>query len=103
VPARSATLREPTVRSALEPTSVTSTSGIVLRRLLERRHDAHRDARRLARIDAAIGRLARDDYGFCVGCGRAITSTRLDVVPEAEHCGSCPDLPRDAFAEAAAG
>ena len=43
----------------------------------------------IARIKAALARMAAGEYGFCVRCGEEITAERLDVVPEAPLCRNC--------------
>lgn len=48
-----------------------------------------RDARELAAIGAAIGRMARGAYGVCADCGAAIAYARLDVQPAALRCLEC--------------
>lgn len=46
-------------------------------------------ASEIARIDAALARIAAGEYGFCVKCGAAIAAARLDVVPETPFCAAC--------------
>lgn len=43
----------------------------------------------IARIKAALGRMAQGEYGFCTGCGGEISAERLAVVPEAPLCKDC--------------
>lgn len=43
----------------------------------------------VARIDAALRRLAEGDYGFCVRCGAAIAPARLALLPETPLCAVC--------------
>lgn len=43
----------------------------------------------IQRIDAALGRLAAGDYGYCVECGEEIASKRLEVDPAAAFCINC--------------
>jgi RNA polymerase-binding transcription factor len=50
--------------------------------------DARR-AQEIRRIDAALVRLASDEYGYCVACGEAIASGRLDADPAAPRCADC--------------
>jgi len=40
-------------------------------------------------IDAALARIASDDYGICVRCGAPIDEARLDLVPATPFCRSC--------------
>jgi DnaK suppressor protein len=52
------------------------------------------DRRRLGQlrlIEAALSRLARDEYGTCVGCGEDIDPRRLKVSPLATRCIACAD------------
>ena len=43
----------------------------------------------LARIDAALARLAAGRYGHCEECGAEIDAGRLAAVPEATFCRDC--------------
>jgi len=43
----------------------------------------------IARIDAALARLAAGRYGLCVRCGSPIVAARLEAVPEAAECVAC--------------
>lgn len=43
----------------------------------------------IARIDAALGRMAVDAYGFCVVCGEDIAPQRLDNNPAVPTCIQC--------------
>lgn len=43
----------------------------------------------LRQIDAALARLAEGSYGFCVICGDAIASERLDLLPATPFCSNC--------------
>jgi DnaK suppressor protein len=50
------------------------------------------DARRageLRRIDAALGRIADGEYGWCVECGEAIGDKRLEIDPATPRCRAC--------------
>jgi len=44
---------------------------------------------RLKQIDAALQRIAADEYGFCVRCGEEIRSQRLEFDPAAPMCVDC--------------
>jgi DnaK suppressor protein len=51
----------------------------------------------LAQADAAarevrhaLGRLELGTYGSCEGCGRTIPFERLEAIPQARRCVSCP-------------
>jgi len=48
-----------------------------------------RQSREAAQIDAALERLARDEHGFCRGCGVFIGLGRLKALPFAQRCTAC--------------
>lgn len=43
----------------------------------------------IARIDAALTRIAEGEYGYCMKCGEEIGDDRLDVVPWTPFCRNC--------------
>jgi len=43
----------------------------------------------LQRIAAALHRIEEGDYGYCLDCGEAISSRRLEVDPAAPLCIQC--------------
>ena len=43
----------------------------------------------VARIDAALDRVAQGTWGVCVRCGDAIEPKRLELLPETPFCASC--------------
>ncbi len=43
-------------------------------------------ARNLQQVRAALQRVDEGTYGFCIECGRAIDSARLDAVPWTPYC-----------------
>ena len=43
----------------------------------------------LGRIEAALGRIAVGEYGFCQECGEEIATKRLEIDPTATHCVTC--------------
>ncbi|HEY8594992.1 MAG TPA: TraR/DksA C4-type zinc finger protein [Devosiaceae bacterium] len=50
------------------------------------------DRRRRARIvalEAALTRMANDEFGYCEDCGEAIPPGRLEIDPAARFCVSC--------------
>jgi DnaK suppressor protein len=51
---------------------------------LERRREVE-----LARVDAALERLAAGEYGSCVTCGEAIEPKRLELDPSTPVCLAC--------------
>jgi len=46
-----------------------------------------------ARLEAAINRLHRPDYGVCIVCAKDIEFVRLQADPLAMHCRTCSRLP----------
>jgi RNA polymerase-binding transcription factor DksA len=50
--------------------------------------DEH-DRSEVAAIDAALQRIRDGRYGVCDGCGEAIPTARLQVVPTATLCRAC--------------
>jgi DnaK suppressor protein len=46
----------------------------------------------VARIDAALKRLAKGDHGDCVECGEKISIERLTALPFALRCRECEEL-----------
>lgn len=49
------------------------------------------DFRRLKAIEDALGRIDRDEYGECAGCGEDINEKRLVAVPWATMCLDCQE------------
>jgi len=51
------------------------------------------DAKRLlrAKIDEALERIDRGDYGSCMVCGEEIPLTRLEALPYAVNCLACQE------------
>ncbi len=45
--------------------------------------------KRLAEVDAALGRIADGTYGRCMSCGKEIGAARLEHRPESVHCIDC--------------
>ncbi|WP_294226524.1 TraR/DksA C4-type zinc finger protein [uncultured Shimia sp.] len=43
----------------------------------------------IRRIQAALVRLRRGEYGSCVKCGEEIAAARLELVPDAPLCRTC--------------
>lgn len=46
---------------------------------------------RAAALDEALHRIGAGTYGTCIGCGHAISETRLAAVPEALRCMACQE------------
>lgn len=51
--------------------------------------DSTRDE--LEKIEQALARMERGDYGRCVSCGDPISALRLKSLPYAEHCILCAE------------
>jgi RNA polymerase-binding transcription factor DksA len=47
----------------------------------------------VAEIEHAIERISTATYGACEGCGLAIPAARLEAIPYARSCVSCPPPP----------
>ena len=52
---------------------------------------AEAESAEVARIDAALARVASGTYGRCAGCGELIDPRRLEVNPYAVQCTDCAD------------
>jgi DnaK suppressor protein len=50
-----------------------------------------RDRHTLGLIDAALDRLARDEYGNCEDCDGEISLKRLEAIPWASRCVPCQE------------
>ena len=50
----------------------------------QRRRDAHKQA-----LQAALRRLAEDEFGYCMECGEEIEEARLLANPAVLKCVSC--------------
>lgn len=50
-----------------------------------------RRALMLTRIDAALERLERGEYGDCVACGEPIAAARLEADPTVLRCIACAE------------
>ncbi|PIE07375.1 MAG: dimethylmenaquinone methyltransferase [Rhodobacterales bacterium] len=48
----------------------------------------------IARIKAALDRMAEGEFGYCVSCGEEIAPERLDLVPYTPFCRNCADRRR---------
>lgn len=51
-----------------------------------------RKERKLMAIEAALNRLAADDYGYCFVCDEPISTARLEFDPTVTRCVKCQDL-----------
>ena len=52
---------------------------------------AERDKNNIRRIDAAMERIAKDEFGMCAECGEDIDEKRLIISPTFVHCISCSE------------
>ena len=52
-------------------------------------HSRQQLQQKLARIEAALERLANDRYGRCQNCNQRIDPERLEILPYAELCIGC--------------
>ncbi len=48
-----------------------------------------RENKYLAHLNAALERIEKGDYGYCVSCGEPIKKERLEEVPHTTHCVAC--------------
>jgi RNA polymerase-binding transcription factor DksA len=48
--------------------------------------------REIKSVRAAIGRIDAGNYGTCLSCGEAISTARLNALPEATLCVECMQL-----------
>ena len=60
--------------------------------VLERLDDHCRDE--LAAINRALARIARGEYGLCIGCGEAIPPARQRALPTTDRCRPCAEMVR---------
>jgi RNA polymerase-binding transcription factor DksA len=51
-----------------------------------------RTADELARVDAALARVAGGSYGECADCSEPIGIARLTANPAAERCAACQEI-----------
>jgi DnaK suppressor protein len=49
------------------------------------------ERKELQKIDKALKRIQKDDYGLCQTCGAKIGKKRLDAVPWALNCIECQE------------
>lgn len=47
---------------------------------------------RISKIDNALHRISKDDYGYCLDCEEEIGYARLEANPEAPFCLDCQSL-----------
>jgi DnaK suppressor protein len=55
-------------------------------------HLGHWYLTEIAKIDKALDRIQRNQYGFCLACHDFIGLNRLETAPESEYCSSCQHM-----------
>ena len=45
----------------------------------------------LLKIDEALRRIEKGEYGFCMDCKKKIAKTRLKAIPHAAYCHGCQE------------
>lgn len=45
----------------------------------------------LAKVESALKKIAKDEYGVCENCKKRISRKRLEVLPTAQYCIDCKD------------
>ncbi len=45
----------------------------------------------LDKINTALERMERNEYGICTVCKKAISAERLEAIPYADHCIDCAE------------
>ncbi len=48
-----------------------------------------RRRQRLAQLQAALDRIAADEFGWCLTCGEEIAAARLEIDPASATCVDC--------------
>lgn len=64
------------------------------RRLTLLRDLNHWYAREFNRLDRALRRVDRDNYGVCISCGAPISAENSEVFPETRLCADCRSFQR---------
>lgn len=59
------------------------------RSLEDRSYDSVRMKKYLSRLDEALRRIEKSEYGVCLGCGKQIPRERLKYVPHTRWCVKC--------------
>lgn len=52
----------------------------------------------LEKINIALSRIEKDEYGICAACSKPIPLERLKAIPYTEYCVVCADSSNDAYA-----
>ncbi|MDA2922072.1 TraR/DksA family transcriptional regulator [Patescibacteria group bacterium AH-259-L07] len=45
----------------------------------------------LAEVEAALKKIAKNEYGICEDCGKEMSKKRLEALPTAQYCIDCKD------------
>ena len=45
----------------------------------------------LFKIDEALRRIEEGEYGYCLGCNKKISKTRLKAIPHTANCRDCQE------------
>ncbi|MEL7480894.1 MAG: TraR/DksA family transcriptional regulator [Pseudomonadota bacterium] len=72
----------------LEPAS----EAVELARPQSAESEPERKLQMLASIEAALGRMDRGSFGYCVECGTQIDIERLKANPVVSHCLDCEEV-----------
>lgn len=62
------------------------------RSLEDRSYDSDRMKKYLSRLDEALKRIGKGEYGICLGCRKQIPRKRLKYVPHTRYCVKCKSL-----------
>lgn len=87
--------------AAADLTGSNDPDSVLARDMAERSMNVALDV--VAEIELALERISTATYGRCEVCDGAIAGARLEALPYARHCVSCPPpppLPRQASARA---
>ena len=57
----------------------------------------HRYMKELHDVEYAKNRIAKDEYGVCITCGREISYARLFCYPTAKRCTECQRAMKNAY------
>ena len=49
----------------------------------------------LEKINTALERIERDEYGICAACKKPISAERLKAIPYSDRCINCADMADD--------
>ena len=78
-------------RRPLKPEELSRLREVLERRLRECKRQEGAEASLAKRIEEALNRMERGEYGRCVDCGQWLRLKRLETVPWAERCRACQE------------